>query len=66
MQLFIILFRFQLSNLHNNVMETHILFEEDIIYVPTNIYETEVYIGMSYGQYMVTDFSSWGVRLFFF
>ena len=52
--------------MHNNVMEGHILFEEDIIYVPTNIYETEVYIGMSYGQYMVTDFSSWGVRLFFF
>ena len=52
--------------MHNNVMEGHILFEEDIIYVPTNIYETEVYIGMSYGQYMVTDFSSWGVRLFSF
>ena len=43
-------------------MESHVIVEEDMTYVPTNIYDDALYIGMGWGQYMTTDFSWWGVR----
>ena len=54
--------RYDLSDLHSNTMESHVIIEEDMTYVPTNIYEDDLYIGMWWGQYMTTDFSWWGVR----
>ena len=57
--------RYDLRDVHANTMDNHVLIEEDITYVPISVYDTDVYIGMWWGHYMTSDFTTWGVRFLF-